>query len=88
MERVENALFVTNVARIDRVIADLKVALGTKRLKTGTSCCGERVETCNPFTRTEEALGSSAEYAGRGGFVHVEWEIEGFVSGSVLTSFL
>jgi len=54
---------------VDSFIADLTVGLGTGHLKTGAPCRGERVEKYNQLLRIEEALGGSAEYAGRGAFV-------------------
>lgn len=54
---------------VDSFIADLTVALGTGHLKTGAPCRGERVEKYNQLMRIEEALGSSAVYAGRTAFV-------------------
>lgn len=54
---------------VDSFIADLTVGLGTKHLKTGAPCRGERVEKYNQLLRIEEELGSSAVYAGRGAFV-------------------
>jgi len=54
---------------VDSFIADLTVALGTGHLKTGAPCRGERVEKYNQLMRIEEALGSSAVYAGRSAFV-------------------
>jgi len=54
---------------VDSFIADLTVALGTGHLKTGAPCRGERVEKYNQLMRIEEALGTSAVYAGRGAFV-------------------
>lgn len=54
---------------VDSFIADLTVALGTGHLKTGAPCRGERVEKYNQLMRIEEALGASADYAGRGAFV-------------------
>jgi len=53
----------------DTFISDLAVALDTGHLKAGAPCRGERVEKYNQLLRIEEALGESAEYAGRGGFV-------------------
>lgn len=54
---------------VDSFIADLTVALGTGHLKTGAPCRGERVEKYNQLMRIEEALGSSAIYAGRAAFI-------------------
>jgi len=54
---------------VDSFIADFTVALGTGHLKTGAPCRGERVEKYNQLMRIEEALGDSADYAGRRAFV-------------------
>ncbi len=54
---------------VDSFISDLTVALGTKHIKTGAPCRGERVEKYNQFLRIEEELGNSATFAGRKGFI-------------------
>jgi len=54
---------------VDSFISDLTVALGTKHIKTGAPCRGERVEKYNQFLRIEEELGDSATFAGRKGFI-------------------
>ena len=53
----------------DSFIADFTVAMGTGHLKTGAPCRGERVEKYNQLLRIEEALGDTAVYAGRKGFI-------------------
>ena len=54
---------------VDSFISDLTVALATGHLKTGAPCRGERIEKYNQLLRIEEALGTSAVYAGRAAFV-------------------
>ncbi len=53
----------------DSFIADLTVAMGSGKLKTGAPCRGERVEKYNQLMRIEEELGAGAVYAGRKAFV-------------------
>jgi len=53
---------------VDSFIADLTVAVGSGKLKTGAPCRGERVEKYNQLMRIEEELGSEAVYAGRKAF--------------------
>ena len=53
---------------VDSFIADLTVASGMGKLKTGAPCRGERVEKYNQLLRIEEELGPSAVYAGVGAF--------------------
>ena len=54
---------------VDSFIADFTVAMGTRHLKTGAPCRGERVEKYNQLMRIEEELGTAATYAGRRAFV-------------------
>jgi len=54
----------------DTFIADYSVALGCGHLKTGAPCRGERVEKYNQLMRIEQALGGSAQFAGRKAFSH------------------
>ena len=54
---------------VDSFIADFTVAMGTRHLKTGAPCRGERVEKYNQLMRIEEELGTAAIYAGRKAFV-------------------
>ena len=46
----------------DTFIADLAVALGAERIKTGAPARGERTAKYNQLLRIEEQLGSSAKY--------------------------
>lgn len=48
----------------DTFIADLTVAAGAGHLKTGSGCRSERVAKFNQLLRIEEALGSTALFAG------------------------
>ncbi len=48
----------------DHYIADLAVALGAGKIKTGAPARGERVAKYNQLIRIEETLGSNARYAG------------------------
>src|SRR6056300_623626 len=50
----------------DTTIADLAVGTGAGQIKTGSLCRSDRVAKYNQLLRIEEALGSSAKYAGRG----------------------
>ncbi len=52
----------------DTFIADLAVATGAGKIKTGAPCRGERVEKYNRLMRIERMLGSAAAYAGRKAF--------------------
>jgi enolase len=54
---------------VDSFIADFTVAMGTRHLKTGAPCRGERVEKYNQLLRIEEELGNEAIYAARKAFV-------------------
>jgi enolase len=49
----------------DTTIAHLAVALGTGQIKTGSASRTDRVAKYNQLLRIEEALGDSAQYAGR-----------------------
>jgi enolase len=49
----------------DVTIADLAVACRCGQIKTGAPCRSDRVAKYNQLLRIEEALGSSARYAGR-----------------------
>jgi enolase len=49
----------------DVFIADLAVATGAGRIKTGAPARSERVAKYNQLLRIEEELGSRARYAGR-----------------------
>jgi enolase len=49
----------------DTTIADLAVATGAGQIKTGSASRTDRVAKYNQLLRIEEALGSSAKYAGR-----------------------
>ncbi|MGH8273341.1 MAG: phosphopyruvate hydratase [Gammaproteobacteria bacterium] len=53
---------------VDSFIADLVVALGTGKIKTGAPARGERVEKYNQLLRIESQLGPAAVYAGRSAF--------------------
>ena len=52
----------------DTTIADLAVATSATQIKTGSLCRSDRVAKYNQLLRIEEALGSSARYAGRDAF--------------------
>ena len=52
----------------DATIADLAVALSTEQIKTGSLCRGERTAKYNQLLRSEEEVGSKAEYLGRQAF--------------------
>ena len=49
----------------DATIADLAVALGTGRIKTGAPARSDRVAKYNQLLRIEQELGSAATFAGR-----------------------
>ena len=49
----------------DTTIADIAVATTATQIKTGSLCRSDRVAKYNQLLRIEEALGSSAKYAGR-----------------------
>jgi enolase len=49
----------------DTTIADLAVGTGAGQIKTGSASRSDRVAKYNQLLRIEEALGSSAKYAGR-----------------------
>ncbi len=53
----------------DTTIADLAVATTATQIKTGSLCRSDRVAKYNQLLRIEEALGSTARYAGREAFV-------------------
>lgn len=52
----------------DSFIADLVVATGAGKIKTGAPCRSERTCKYNQLLRIEEELGSSAKYAGKKSF--------------------
>jgi len=52
----------------DTTIADLAVATTATQIKTGSLCRSDRVAKYNQLLRIEEALGSSARYAGKDAF--------------------
>ena len=52
----------------DTTIADLAVATSATQIKTGSLCRSDRVAKYNQLLRIEEALGTSARYAGRAAF--------------------
>jgi len=52
----------------DTTIADLAVATSATQIKTGSLCRTDRVAKYNQLLRIEEALGTSARYAGRSAF--------------------
>ncbi|HET9032976.1 MAG TPA: phosphopyruvate hydratase [Dokdonella sp.] len=52
----------------DTTIADLAVATAATQIKTGSLCRSDRVAKYNQLLRIEEALGSSARYAGTKAF--------------------
>ncbi len=49
----------------DTTIADLAVAAGTRQIKAGSACRGERIAKYNRLLEIEKELGPSAQYAGR-----------------------
>lgn len=53
----------------DDFIADLTVAIDAGHLKSGAPARGERVSKYNQLLRIEEALGSSASFAGKQAFI-------------------
>lgn len=55
----------------DTTIADIAVATTATQIKTGSLCRSDRVAKYNQLLRIEEALGSSAKYAGRAAFPNV-----------------
>jgi enolase len=55
----------------DTTIADISVATTATQIKTGSLCRSDRVAKYNQLLRIEEALGSSAKYAGRAAFANV-----------------
>ncbi len=54
----------------DTLIADLAVAIDAGQIKTGSLCRTDRVAKYNQLLRIEEALGSTAKYAGVAAFKH------------------
>ena len=56
----------------DTTIADISVATTATQIKTGSLCRSDRVAKYNQLLRIEEALGSSARYAGRDAFVSLK----------------
>jgi enolase len=52
----------------DTTIADIAVATTATQIKTGSLCRSDRVAKYNQLLRIEEALGTSARYAGRHAF--------------------
>ena len=55
----------------DTTIADLAVAWNVGQIKTGAPARSERVAKYNRLLRIEAELGSSAKYAGRDAFRHI-----------------
>ncbi|HMA59133.1 MAG TPA: phosphopyruvate hydratase [Halanaerobiales bacterium] len=55
----------------DTTISDLVVAMNTGQIKTGAPARSERVAKYNQLLRIEEALGSSAKYAGMNAFYNI-----------------
>jgi len=55
----------------DTTIADIAVATTATQIKTGSLCRSDRVAKYNQLLRIEEALGASAQYAGRAAFPNV-----------------
>ena len=56
----------------DTTIADIAVATTATQIKTGSLCRSDRVAKYNQLLRIEQALGSSARYAGRDAFVSIK----------------
>jgi len=56
----------------DTTIADIAVATTATQIKTGSLCRSDRVAKYNQLLRIEEALGSSARYAGRAAFTRLK----------------
>ena len=55
----------------DTTIADLAVATNAGQIKTGAPARSDRVAKYNQLLRIEEALGASAEYAGKAAFYNL-----------------
>ncbi len=56
----------------DTTIADIAVATSATQIKTGSLCRSDRVAKYNQLLRIEEALGSSAKYAGKYAFPNLK----------------
>ncbi len=56
----------------DTTIADLAVAVACGQIKTGSMSRSDRVAKYNQLLRIEEALGTSAKYAGSDAFYHLK----------------
>jgi enolase len=56
----------------DTTIADIAVATTATQIKTGSLCRSDRVAKYNQLLRIEEALGTSARYAGRAAFTSLK----------------
>jgi enolase len=56
----------------DSTIADLCVATQSGQIKTGSLSRSDRIAKYNQLLRIEEALGDSAEYAGKSAFKHLK----------------
>ncbi|MGL6291577.1 MAG: phosphopyruvate hydratase [Silanimonas sp.] len=56
----------------DTTIADIAVATTATQIKTGSLCRSDRVAKYNQLLRIEEALGTTARYAGRGAFARLK----------------
>lgn len=54
----------------DTFIADLAVATGAGKIKTGGGCRGERIAKFNRLLRIEDELWPNAKFAGRKAFLH------------------
>jgi enolase len=52
----------------DTTIADLTVAVGAGKLKTGSGCRSERIAKFNQLLRIEKHLGAAARFAGKSAF--------------------
>ena len=58
--------FAQRLQRLQRLLRDLAVGLGTGQIKTGAPCRGERTAKYNPLLRIEAELGDKAIYPGAG----------------------
>ncbi|TAK41048.1 MAG: phosphopyruvate hydratase [Saprospiraceae bacterium] len=54
----------------DTFIADLAVATGAGKIKTGSGCRSERVAKFNRLIKIEDELGAEGTFAGRGAFIN------------------
>lgn len=60
----------------ETAIADLAVATNAGQIKTGSLCRTDRIAKYNQLLRINEALGSSARYAGKKIFAHLQLHVD------------